>query len=635
MKIKSIAKVQRNRRSQLAQALALALGIGAAAVMAQPQARAYVDLAQAETMYLNHFGTLDGFDAYMTRLLPQKRADDVQAVTATRYVSNCNDSGSGSFRSIMAAANSGDTIDLSGCSGTINLVSSVVTGLNDLTIRGGDDGASGVKTILHGGDAIRPLAHTGTGTLTLENLAIRNGRLTNGVARGGCISSFGDVSLTDSIVKYCEVSQTSGVNEVRGGGIYSAGKVTLSNSSVQKSKASTSIAGRAVMGGGIYANSIEAWNSSIFGNKAISLSGVVKGGGVYVGDGDSILWDSVVTENGVSAANADVHTYGGGIFAKRTSLSIVHSSITKNTATKYGEGGGVFVSAIGPSDTLVKYSNVNENEAVIGGGINSRSGLTLTSSTVAKNKATAHGGLIVTGGNISISRSTISQNTAEQVAGATLKALAGGTIIVQQSTISKNRTTLDPTTVTECPGTGLRVESNATINNSTIVFNVNDQGTTSSEFCGGLGLRLGAGVTATASSSVIAHNWAEYTQGGTLKRASGQNVYGPSPAKLMGNFNAIGNSSFALPADTIAILSDELVANYQVSPVLADNGGPTLTHWPYVLRWLIDSGTANGYTTDQRGYGFERVKGSQADIGAVESDPVGPPIMQIFKDGFE
>ena len=635
MKLKSTTHGQRNRHSKLAHALALALSIGATAVMAQPQAHAHFDLAKAETMYLNHFGTLDGFDAYVAPLLPQKRADSVHAITATRYVSNCNDSGSGSFRSIMAAANSGDTIDLSGCSGTINLVSSVVTGLDDLTIRGGADGASGVKTILHGGDAIRPLAHTGTGTLTLENLAIRNGRLNNGVARGGCISSFGDVSLTDSVVKYCEVSQTSGVNEVRGGGIYSAGKVTLSNSSVQKSKASTSIAGRAVMGGGIYANSIAAWSSSIFGNKATSLSGVVKGGGVYVGDGDSILWDSVVTENGVSAANADVHTYGGGIFAKRTTLSIIGSSITKNTAKKYGEGGGVFVSSIGPSSTAVKYSSINENEAVLGGGINSRSGLTLTSSTVAKNKAKAHGGLIATGGGISISRSTISQNTAEQVAGATLKASAGNTILVQQSTISGNRTNLDPTTVTVCPGTGLRVESNATINNSTIVFNVNNQGTTSNEFCGGLGLRLDAGVTATASSTVIAHNWAEYTQSGTLKRASGQNVYGVAPAKLLGAKNAIGYSTFALPADTINILNDELAVNYQVNPLLTDSGGPTLTHWPYPLRWLIDSGTDNGYTTDQRGDGFARVKGTQADIGAVESDPVGPPTMQIFKDGFE
>lgn len=635
MKINAIRHVHCTRRSPLAQALALALGIGVAAVMTPPQAREHIDPAHAETLYLKHFGTRDGFDTYLAQRLPQKRGDDIQAVAATRYVSNCNDSGSGSFRSAVAAAGSGDTIDLSGCGATINLLSSVVTGLNDLTIRGGAVGASGVQTVLHGGDAIRPLSHTGTGTLTLENLAIRNGRLTNGVARGGCISSFGDVVLTDSQVKYCEVTQSSGANEVRGGGIYAAGNVSLIDSVILKNKASSSIAGRAVMGGGVYADSIGANDSTITGNKATSLSGVVKGGGIYVGNGTSILMDSVVSENGVSAANADVHTYGGGIFAKRTTLTIMNSDIHNNTAKKYGEGGGVFVSAIGPGSLTVKYSNINENEAVLGGGINSRSGLTLTSSTVAKNKATAHGGLLATGGDISISRSTISQNTGEQVAGATLKAPAGSSINIEQSTISKNRTNLDPATVSECPGTGLRVESNATINNSTIVFNVNNQGTTSNEFCGGLGLRLGAGVTATASSSVIAHNWAEYTQAGTLKRAAGQNVYGPSPAKLVGNFNAIGNSSFALPVDTIAILNDESAVNFQVSSSLADHGGPTFTHLPYPLRWLIDSGTDNGYATDQRGGGFARVKGTRADIGAVETDPVGPPIMQLFKDGFE
>ena len=52
---------------------------------------------------------------------------------------------------------------------------------------------------------------------------------------------------------------------------------------------------------------------------------------------------------------------------------------------------------------------------------------------------------------------------------------------------------------------------------------------------------------------------------------------------------------------------------------LADNGGPTLTHRPLPGSSLIDAGSnpAN-LANDQRGYGYARVVGSAADMGAFE-----------------
>ncbi|MEL7039866.1 MAG: choice-of-anchor Q domain-containing protein, partial [Cyanobacteria bacterium J06592_8] len=55
----------------------------------------------------------------------------------------------------------------------------------------------------------------------------------------------------------------------------------------------------------------------------------------------------------------------------------------------------------------------------------------------------------------------------------------------------------------------------------------------------------------------------------------------------------------------------------QLGP-LQDNGGPTFTQALLPGSPAIDAGSANGLTTDQRGTGFVRVFGSQADIGAFE-----------------
>ena len=620
------------RRTRLTQALALALGMGVTAAMAGPLPGTNFDQSRAEALYQQHFGSLDGFDAYLATVLPQKSNDKPAAPAAVRTISNCNNSGTGSFRSAVAAANSGDIIDLSGCTtGQIVLASTVTTALEDLTIRGINDS---VGTILSGNETIRPLGHTGTGTLRLERVQVTKGKLVNGVARGGCISSFGNVELVDSAAKYCEVSLTSGTGTVRGGAIYAAGSVALDNSTVKESKANTSVAGVNVFGGGIYARNVSISGSTISNNSASTINGIAKGGGLSLGEANtgtnitvSMITDSTITGNLVSALNEDVHSYGGGIFAKRTNLWLVDTKVTNNKATKYGEGGGVFVSALNAGATTVKYGSITGNEAAIGGGINSRAGVTLTSSTVANNKATTAGGVLASGGTTTISRSTISGNTATNVAGAQLQANSGNSIVIKQSTISDNMTDLNPNSVSECPGTGLRLESNASIQNSTIVLNINDQGSVSSEFCGGVGMRLAANVQVDMSSTLVAHNFAQYAATGyPIPIRDAQNIRGTGTSVMIGDHNAIGMSpGFVVPSDTIHIGND-----YQVEVALANNGGPTKTHMPLLNSLLIDTGAANTFETDQRGDGFPRVTGAAADIGAVES--IGNA---IFSDDFE
>jgi len=75
---------------------------------------------------------------------------------------------------------------------------------------------------------------------------------------------------------------------------------------------------------------------------------------------------------------------------------------------------------------------------------------------------------------------------------------------------------------------------------------------------------------------------------------------------------------------------DTLTGDPQLAP-LANNGGPTQTHALMIGSPAIDAG-ANPFffTNDQRGTGFARVVGTQADIGAFEA-----PADEIFANGFD
>ncbi len=77
------------------------------------------------------------------------------------------------------------------------------------------------------------------------------------------------------------------------------------------------------------------------------------------------------------------------------------------------------------------------------------------------------------------------------------------------------------------------------------------------------------------------------------------------------NYLVTTPGSSPLPADTIT-------ADPMLEP-LADNGGFTMTHALSAGSPAIDAGdNAAGLHTDQRGQGFPRVNGAQADIGAYE-----------------
>ena len=85
---------------------------------------------------------------------------------ATLAVANCNDSGPGSLRSAVAAAASGDTIDMSGLAcRRIDLTSgAIAVAQRDLSLLGGPPGAM----IVDAGRRSSVFRHSGRGTLSIK-----------------------------------------------------------------------------------------------------------------------------------------------------------------------------------------------------------------------------------------------------------------------------------------------------------------------------------------------------------------------------------------------------------------------------------------------------------------------------------
>jgi len=201
------------------------------------------------------------------------------------------------------------------------------------------------------------------------------------------------------------------------------------------------------------------------------------------------------------------------------------------------------------------------------------------------------GGGADTFGNVLIMGSTISGNQAKNVAGIVFEAHGTPTAVMIDSTVSGNLPTDNG------PFGGVYAGIPFSLYNSTIAFN------------GGFGLVSGYAMH--LESTIVADN---ATDVGLFPGAS-----------ISGTHNLIVLAN-TVPPDTVRGCP-------QLLP-LADNGGPTLTHALLRASPAIDAGdNVDALANDQRGDGFARVVGADADIGAFEwqggiDDPV-------FTSGFE
>jgi CSLREA domain-containing protein len=308
---------------------------------------------------------------------------------------------------------------------------------------------------------------------------------------------------------------------------------------------------------------------------------------------------SDVALQGTSSSNVTV-TRGAsaiGIFNCAANVSFSNMTISGGSAAF---GAGIFA-ATNNNVTLANCTVSNNSAFVSGGGIFVAYGanLTATNTTVSGNSATLSGGGIdfFGTGRLAIEYSTVSGNKASGSNG------GGGIYCYTNSAVIRDCTIAGNTATSACGG-GIAMQiasTNVTIQNSTIANN-------SANTTGG-GINVKAG-TLNIESTIVAKN---QTAG------SARDIKGVVTA----NYSLIGISD---DGPTITGASNQMgnVAN-PLDPylgALANNGGPTQTMAIPIYSQAVNAGSnISAVPNDQRGPGFLRVSGGQADIGAFEIQP--------------
>jgi hypothetical protein len=295
---------------------------------------------------------------------------------AVFLVHNKNDSGAGSLRAAMDAANNSigipDEIIFS-VSGTINIASQLPTitdpltitgpGANLLTINAGN-GVDQFPATFDGFGVFYTVSPTTPFQVKISDLTITGG---DSEGRGGAIDNRVNLTLTD-----CRILGNSAFD---GGGIYNTGTMTITGSTISGNSANSS------QGGGIfnyvgfpYVGKMTISGSTISGNSASHGGGLLSLGGTVT------ITNSTISGNAVSSD-------GGGIGNLATTMTIASSTIASNYSRR---GGGIF----NYGTTTITNSTISRNSAsIIGGGIYNIYTANIANSTISGNSAGEGGGI--------------------------------------------------------------------------------------------------------------------------------------------------------------------------------------------------------------------------------------------------
>lgn len=222
--------------------------------------------------------------------------------------------------------------------------------------------------------------------------------------------------------------------------------------------------------------------------------------------------------------------------------------------------------------------------------------LTISNSTLADNSAGARGGgiLVVADAQATISNSTLAGNSSGD--------LGGGIYVDGDAQVTISNSTLSGNSSADRGG-GIRATTSAqvTISNSTLAGNSTATG-------GGGGIDIGSGATASFKSSIVADS------------------PGGNDCAVTGTLTALGVN---LDTDgTCSGFTQVSSAALDLGP-LQGNGGPTETHALAPASVAVDAASdcegafGDPVTADQRG--VPRPQGPECDVGAFELTVAPPP----------
>lgn len=349
-KTKTHARVPRVK--MLPVCLALALSFSSADAAPDPTLRTGRQWANQpqgldESPLANRFPIGDPRSVAINEALSRKRPARPEGGVSLPVL-NCNDSGAGSLRDVIADAADGDTVDFSTltCS-TITLTSGgIITGADNLTLQ-----ASTAVTI-DGQHLFPVLVHVGTGTLTVGNLNLKNGaKYSTGSdnAPGACVYSSGSVVLDGSSAKYCN-ARADGTGIAQGGGVFAQGSVGLISSTIASNMVES--AGNFSRAGGVFAN---AGLSSVYSTIKYNSATVSSSGDLAYSGGAQTFGNSVILNSTISGNTAD--SVGGLNLIGTTQNSILNSTLSGNVSANSYYGSALYASG----DTVITNSTISGN----------------------------------------------------------------------------------------------------------------------------------------------------------------------------------------------------------------------------------------------------------------------------------
>lgn len=524
----------------------------------------------------------------------------------------------------LTAALSGGGVVSFNCGGpqTI-LITSQKTISQDTLIQGG-----GVITIT-GGLATSLFHVVAPATLTLEDITLDSAYNVN--SDGGAIVSSGTLSLKDVTIKN---SQTG--TAYCGGAIWASGAVSIVESKFEKNTAGS---GGAICTGSLGTARLQVTNSSFISNQAVNTTSSF-GGAIWVGPAAKLVFtngelnSNTARKGGAiyAASNASVtltgigqpvsvdsntgSTSGGAIYNDGGHLEIINANfignktLTNITSDGYGGaitnlgdmrlydsfldvnqshfGGAVFVGgSVSGAQASIERTIFEQNQAAeLGGGLYTNvetTTVTVTNSVFEGNIAGAGGGIARYNANLSVSKSSLTRNTARLGGGLFVDAIpqpsSGGYVKVRDTTLSTN-------TASSGQGGGLYNDGEVDLGNVTIKDNTN-----------GI-FNFGTGEVTLTHNTVLQNSGSLNCDGdGTLPTSAG------------GNFSTDNSCGLTSPSDRQGIGLDPLLG-----PLTHDSASFTSYHLPQAGSPLINKAVSPCSPTDQR----YALRPDACDIGAVE-----------------
>jgi hypothetical protein len=191
--------------------------------------------------------------------------------------------------------------------------------------------------------------------------------------------------------------------------------------------------------------------SVTFDNLIITGGAASDGGGIYNGHLSTLRASRALTLNDCTVTGNSATDAGGGIYNIGAVLNLNNSTVSNSSAANDGGGifsGGNYLNFLGnqrgnPGQVVVSNSTVTGNSATYGGGIYNRAigvgVLDILGSSISGNSATYGGGVAADRGGASIYTSTLSGNAATYGGGVWVN----GDSSVYACVVSNNRATAD------------------------------------------------------------------------------------------------------------------------------------------------------------------------------------------------